>query len=99
MGRVSPENHKPIGDGFPISVPGSRTKMLTSYTNNCVSSDGYFAKELPRALKYYEDKSDDLVIIGHPKACTAYSFNKLEEFIADNSSLHKFKLLSTVEHD
>ncbi|NQY09803.1 MAG: hypothetical protein HRT71_09860 [Flavobacteriales bacterium] len=98
-GRVSPENHKSIGDGFPILVPGSRIKMLTSSTNNCVSSDGYFANSLSKALKIHENKGNDLVVIGHPKACTLYSLKKLEQFVAEHVNQHQFKLLSSVLND
>jgi len=98
-GRISPDNHKPIGDGYPISVPGSRKKILTSSTNNCVSSDGYFAKYLTKALELHKNKGEDLVVIGHPKACTNYSLKKMDQFISFNKNIHHFGLLSKAIHD
>lgn len=87
-GRVIPSRHKPIGDGYPISTTGERTKRLTTSSRLPVSLDGYFAKQLGAAVK--KNKHEDLVIIGHPKACTLYSLEKLERFIVKNSKDHKF---------
>lgn len=87
-GRIIPSRHKPIGDGYPIATSGERTKRLTSTSRLPVSLDGYFAKRLSAAVRNHNH--EELVIIGHPKACTLYSLNKLEKFIQKNSKDHTF---------
>lgn len=91
-GRLDPKNHKPIGDGYPIPTPGWRKKVLTSSSNNCVSLDGYFATQLKRAVRHHEQlrQGDDLVVIGHPKACTWYSLKVLRKFILKHRDRHRF---------
>ena len=90
-GRLDPKNHKPIGDGYPIPTPGWRKKVLTSTSNNCVSLDGYFAKRLSKAARLQQRAGkEDLVVIGHPKACTWYSLKKLQQFIEKHNKSHKF---------
>jgi hypothetical protein len=95
-GRLQPKNHKPLGDGYPIATPGQRKKYLTRFTNNPVSLDGYFAKQLGKALKNIEKQNigNDMVVIGHPKACTRYSLKKLEQFINNSKESHTFKVIS-----
>ncbi len=93
-GRLNPSQHKPIGDGYPIPSPGTRKKFLTQYTNNAVSLDGYFATLLNRAVKQQQHKGNELVVIGHPKACTWYSLKQLQKFIMRQRHQHSFKVLS-----
>ncbi len=87
-GRLIPSRHKPIGDGYPISTSGERTKRLTKSSRLPVSLDGYFARSLHQALK--KNKAEDFVVIGHPKACTVYSLEQLEKFILRNKDTHRF---------
>jgi len=87
-GRVIPSRHKPLGNGFPISTSGERSQRLTKSSRLPVSMDGFFARELSSALK--RNQSEDFVVIGHPKACTLYSFEQLEKFIRKHKDQHQF---------
>lgn len=92
LGRKNPYLHKPLGDGKAMPAPGYRKKLLTRYTNNPVSVDGFNAHLLQKALnKLIKQKRKNLVIIGHPKALSRYSIQKIEEFINMNKSQHLFK--------
>ena len=91
LGRLDPFNHKPLGDGVPIPSPGLRCKMLTKWTYNTVSVDGYNAVLLNNSLKQYQRKKlNDLVIIGHPKALSRFGLNQLDKFIAAQKEKHNF---------
>ncbi|MBA3705255.1 MAG: hypothetical protein H0W84_04970 [Bacteroidetes bacterium] len=91
LGRKNPYLHKPLGDGKPISAPGQRKKLLTQYTNNTISIDGYNAHLLEKALKGLKKKNfNHMVVIGHPKALSRYSIQKLEEFVEENKTKHNF---------
>ena len=87
-GRLIPSRHKPLGNGFPISTKGERSKRLTTSSRLSVSMDGYFAKSLNSALN--KNKANDFVVIGHPKACTLYSLEQLEKFILRQKNEHTF---------
>jgi hypothetical protein len=87
-GRILPSRHKPLGDGFPIATSGERTSRLTKKSRLSVSMDGFFARELSAALK--RNSATDFVVIGHPKACTVYSLERLEKFIQKASPNHDF---------
>lgn len=89
LGRINPYEHKPLGDGVPIAAPGMRKKLLTQYTQNTVSVDGYNAALLNKALKQY-NKKNELVIIGHPKSLTRFGLKALDRFIEDNKNKHHF---------
>jgi len=89
LGRLNPYMHKPFGDGVPITAPGQRKKLLTQYTQNTVSIDGYNAALLDKALCEHQNKKE-LVIIGHPKSLTRFGLNALDQFIAKNKSKHQF---------
>ena len=91
LGRKNPYLHKPLGDGRPMPAPGQRKKMLTQYTNCTVCTDGYNAHLLQRALKNLQKKKfEQMVVIGHPKALSRYSIQKLEEFIVNNKEKNNF---------
>lgn len=91
LGRLFPHLHKPLGDGVPMPAPGQRLRILTRYTTQTVSVDGFNAHSLNRALNQESAKSaTQLVIIGHPKALSRYSIYKLEEFIKRNKNSHHF---------
>jgi hypothetical protein len=89
LGRINPYEHKPLGDGVPIAAPGMRKKLLTQYTQNTVSVDGYNAALLSKALRQYKDKNE-LVIIGHPKSLTRFGLKALDRFISENKNKHQF---------
>lgn len=91
LGRLNPYLHKPLGDGVAMAAPGYRKKLLTSFTRNYVSIDGYNASLMNHALNLMKDKSNkNMVVLGHPKALSRYSLQKLEEFIESNKSQHHF---------
>ncbi|MDP1746370.1 MAG: hypothetical protein Q8L90_12380, partial [Bacteroidota bacterium] len=78
LGRKNPYLHKPLGDGKAMAAPGQRKKMLTQYTDCTVSIDGYNANLLQKALKKLQKKKfEQMVVIGHPKALSRYSIQKL----------------------
>lgn len=91
LGRISPENHKMIGDGQFLNQGGRRKRVLKQYTNNHVSTDGYYAKKLNAGLeKLVNTNQDEMVVIGHPKGNTIYSLRKLEEFISEHHNNYSF---------
>ena len=93
-GRIAPSRHKMVGDGLFLAQPGRKKSVLTSFTDNHVSSDGYYAKLLQRQAKAYERKNvEHFVVIGHPKSMTKFSMRKLEQFIAGNRARYQFTRL------
>ena len=92
LGRWNPYLHKPLGDGFPISAPGQRFRLLTSFTNQTVSIDGYNANLLQKALTGLVKKKigNEFVVIGHPKALSRFSLVSVDEFIGNNKLQHNF---------
>lgn len=82
--KLGGEKHKTFGDGG--AAGGSKwdkIRMLTQWTNSVVSIDGYKASYLQKAFESFKKNNDNknFVIIGHPKAMSEYSLEKLEEFI------------------
>lgn len=95
LGRLFPKRHKGFGDGFPVPVKGFRKKVLSKKSRHCVSLDGYFAKRLaPAAKKRAKRGSANMVVIGHPKACTKFSLEQLEKFVANHSRSYNFTTYS-----
>lgn len=92
LGRVNPQDHKPIGDGFPMTSPGLRKKMLTQGMNLSASADGYFVTKLDNILDRLNKQSfSEMVVLGHPKACTKFALAELEDFINRQKKSHSFK--------
>jgi hypothetical protein len=95
LGRKNPYLHKPLGDGHAMPAPGYRKKLLTRFTNNPVSLDGYNSHLLHKALKkLHRNNKKHMVVIGHPKALSRYSIIKLEEFIIKNKAENNFTTFS-----
>ena len=95
LGRKNPYLHKPLGDGRAMPAPGYRKKLLTSFSNNPVSVDGYNANLLEMVLKKLTNKNfEHMVVIGHPKALSRYSIQKLEKFVEQNKEKHNFTTYS-----
>lgn len=95
LGRKNPKLHKPLGDGRAMPAPGYRKNLLTKFTNNPASIDGYNAHLLGRVLNtLIKKKKEHMVVIGHPKALSPYSIKKLEEFIEKNKEHHNFTTYS-----
>ena len=91
LGRLNPYNHKPLGDGKPVATPGQRKKLLTSFTHNTVSVDGYNAALLNRAFRQQQKANkEEMVIIGHPKSLTRFGLSALEKFIIKHKSTEAF---------
>ncbi|MBI3133862.1 MAG: hypothetical protein HYZ14_04225 [Bacteroidetes bacterium] len=91
MGRLDPKNHKPLGDGYPMPSPGLRKKMLTRGMLLSASADGYFVTKLDAVLRKNQQKNyAEMVVLGHPKACTRFALKKLENFIQRHKNNHQF---------
>ena len=92
LGRLFPIKHKMIGDGIFLSQPGRKKSVLTNYTWNHVSSDGYYASKLKAVLcKMIKESYSDMVVIGHPKSLTLYSIDVLETFVKKSYLTHYFR--------
>jgi hypothetical protein len=92
LGRLFPRNHKMVGDGVFLSQPGRKKSVLTNYTWNHVSSDGYYASKLKIVLrKMIKESFTDMVIIGHPKSLTLFSIEVLETFVKKSYLTHNFR--------
>jgi len=79
--------YKSFGDGK--AIRGSvldKFRMLTRFTNTVVSIDGIKSSLLQKSYEKHKKEGDveDFVIIGHPKALTTFSLEKLEEFVIKN---------------
>jgi hypothetical protein len=86
-----------LGDGKAMPAPGYRKKLLTRFTDNPLSVDGYNARLLGLGLKLLQRKSvQHMVVIGHPKALTRYSIRMLESFIESEKKKHQFTTYTDV---
>jgi hypothetical protein len=75
--------HRPFADGraLPMDNAGLARKMLVP-TTSVVSVDGYKASFLAQAAAEQRRQGrEDFVVIGHPKAITPYSLDKLDQFL------------------
>lgn len=91
LGRLNPYEHKPLGDGIPVAAPGQRLIILSRWTHNTVSVDGYNASLLWRAYSQHKKmQKEEMVVIGHPKALSRYGLKALEQFIIDKKSKNSF---------
>jgi hypothetical protein len=98
LGRLKPSQHKPMGNGYPMSSPGLRKKMLFRGMNLCASTDGYFVTQLDKIVKTNVKKGyNEMIVIGHPKACTKFALTKLENFITLNKNKHEFLTFSALK--
>jgi len=91
LGRLFPSQHKMWGDGNFVAQPGGKRESLTKGKMHHASSDGFFASELQTILKNKsKNKDNTLVVIGHPKSSTKYALRKLNAFVAQNKTNHRF---------
>ncbi len=98
LGRIMPRRHKMVGDGNFISQGGKKYESLKRPIWDHVSCDGYYASKLNSITnKFNREKRSDLVIIGHPKSMTQYSFEKLNQFIQVQQKKHTFLTLAQAE--
>ena len=97
LGRLKPDQHKPMGDGYPMPSPGLRKKMLTKGMLLSGSVDGYFVTKMNQVLQKNEKKGfEETVFLGHPKACTKFALRQLEKFIRRHQNNHRFTTFSEV---
>jgi hypothetical protein len=97
LGRLFPEQHKMLGDGDFLAQPGRKRSVLTNFTWNHVSSDGYYVSKLKKYLNRSLKKRDkQMVSIGHPKSMTNYSFRKLANFIEEHHKKHNFETFNNL---
>jgi hypothetical protein len=82
FGRIFPSKYKMVGDGTFLDQPGRKKEVLTNFTHNHVSTDGFYATVLQKCTENYLRKGEEhMVIIGHPKGNTLDSIQKLEKYI------------------
>ncbi len=83
--KFGKNEHKVFSDGITAggTSGSSMLRMLTKYTKSIVSMDGYRAKLLKNSLdsNAKNDPEGNFVVIGHPKALTPYSLEKLDQFL------------------
>lgn len=95
LGRLQPKLHKSIGDGYPMDSPGLRKTMLTKGMNLSAAVDGYFVTKLDAVLRQNKKRGyEEMVVLGHPKACTHFALKKLERFIVKHKNKHQFLTFS-----
>ena len=98
LGRINPTDHKMLGDGKFLAQPGRKKSVLTNFTWNHVSTDGFYASKLTTCLNNQLSRSQqEMVIIGHPKSMTNYSFEKLDSFLNENVQKHVFTTFNSLK--
>jgi hypothetical protein len=81
--KAGGRRHRPFADGraLPMDGAGLARKMLLPSTS-VVSLDGYKASFLAQAAQEHRRAGhEDFVVIGHPKAITPYSLERLDQFL------------------
>ncbi len=98
LGRLIPRRHKMVGDGNFISQGGKKYESLKRPIWDHVSCDGYYASKLNTiTTNFARQNRSDLVVIGHPKSMTKFSFEKLEQYIKVQQKKNSFLTLSAAE--
>lgn len=88
------KEHKAFGNG--AAIPMDKTemfKLMLFPSYSVVSMDGYKSKLMKRSLREYNKKTvgeGNFVLIGHPKAFTHYSLNKLRDFLDASHNIHTY---------
>lgn len=99
-GRLNRSLHASMGDGIPMAQPGAKKKVLTSYSQQALSCDGYYASLLkPEFEKRLKKQDDTMVVIGHPKAQSVFSLQKLDEFVSSVKDSCTFVRYSDLQQD
>jgi hypothetical protein len=82
--KLGGARHRAFGDGHAIAMEGGDLlRKLLLPTASVVSIDGYKASFLAAAAADYEAGGmEDFVVIGHPKALTPYSLERLDAYLA-----------------
>lgn len=86
-----------MGDGTPVSLKNVRNKVLTGYSRQPVSCDGYFSSLLYKQFNKMKQTHDSMVIIGHPKAQSVFSIQKLDAFIGSVKGKCDFTRYSDIQ--
>ena len=88
------QKHKAMGNGYAVKMENSQIiNLLTKPSYSVVSIDGYKSKFLEKAYKWYKKRSlENFVIIGHPKAFTPFSLQKLNAFITKGNRSTSVKI-------
>lgn len=95
LGRLQPGRHKMIGDGSFLAQPGRKKSVLTNFTWNHVSADGYYAGKLKQQAAHYNAKGlEHFVVIGHPKGLTLYAIEQIERFLKTTRNKYTFSTFS-----
>lgn len=81
---VKLNSHRSFGDGRPTAnSPGQLARLLTTFSTSVVSMDGYKSSFLMKAYKKTKRMGrSHFVVIGHPKALSDYSLEKLDNFLS-----------------
>lgn len=96
LGRLFPMNHKPMGDGKPMPSNLTRRKMLSQWHYLSANVDGYFITKANRILRRNKKlKYVHTVFLGHPKAATHFSIQKIGELIQKNKNWCSFVPVSS----
>jgi len=99
-GRLNRGLHASMGDGVPMAQPGTKKKVLTGYSQQALSCDGYYASVLKEEFDKRKKFGDDtMVVIGHPKAQSRFSVQKLDEFILSVKDSCTFARYSDLQQD
>lgn len=87
--------HKALGDGKAIQMEKKNIlKLLLNRSNSVVSIDGYKASLISSSFKKYRFNTEDqgnFVLIGHPKAFTPYSLQKVIKFVSETHQNNNYK--------
>ncbi len=94
------EKHKSYGDGVAVSMSRKEAiRLLSRPSYSVVSVDGYKSALIRKAFNKYlrqTGNKGEFVLIGHPKAFTEYSLNKLEQFIKKTHKEHNYCIFKAV---
>lgn len=97
-GRLNRSLHKSMGDGIPMAQPGTKKKVLTGYSQQALSCDGYYASLLLSEFNNRKAREEDtMVVIGHPKAQSIFSLQKLDKFISSTKDTSTFARYSDLQ--
>jgi hypothetical protein len=95
--KMAESMHRAFGDGLAVAPSIKQLLRLLMLPSKSVASiDGYKSTLLNKAFKCRLKKfgvNSDLVLIGHPKAFTKFSLDRLSSFIDEHSN-HKFLTVS-----
>ncbi len=92
LGRLNPKEHKMVGDGFAMRQPGRKKEVLTRFTWNHASTDGFYASKMKTVAQIaLKNQEENLVFIGHPKSSTLFSYRELDQFLGKFKNKCRFQ--------